>query len=72
MLAKKARQDRGSRFYTHQQYLALEEEAEYKSEYRKGKIVAMAGGSLNHNRIAGNVYTALDHALEGKSCEPFW
>ena len=71
MLAKKAHQPKASRFYTHQQYLALEERADYKSEYRKGQIVAMAGGSLNHNRIAGNVYTALDNALEGKSCEPF-
>lgn len=71
MLAKKARQDQGSPFYTLGQYLALEEQAESKSEYRKGQIVAMAGGSLNHNRIAGNIYTALDNALEGKSCEPF-
>ncbi len=58
-------------FYTHEEYLALEEKAEYKSEYRQGEIVAMAGASLNHNRIAGDVHTILNNALEGKPCESF-
>ncbi len=30
-------------FYTREEYLALEEKAEYKSEYRQGEIVAMYG-----------------------------
>ncbi len=45
------------RYYTPEEYLALEEVAEFKSEYWDGEIVPMAGGSINHNRIVGNVYT---------------
>jgi|GEM_PF-5847595 len=34
-----------SHSYTPAEYLALEEKAEYKSEYFQGKIVAMAPGA---------------------------
>lgn len=57
--------------YTPAEYFAFEEKAAYKSEYRQGRIVAMAGTSLNHNRIAGNAYTALNNVLAGKACETF-
>ncbi|RAM49151.1 MAG: Uma2 family endonuclease [Hapalosiphonaceae cyanobacterium JJU2] len=59
------------RYYTPEEYLALEEVAEFKSEYWDGEIVAMAGGSINHNRIVGNVYTYLKFHLRGKNQEPF-
>ena len=58
-------------FYTHEEYFALEEKAEYKSEYRQGEIVAMAGASANHNRISGNVFNALSNTIESKPCEVF-
>jgi len=41
--------------YTPEEYLALEERAEYRSEYEDGEIVQMAGGSLSHQRITSNV-----------------
>jgi Uma2 family endonuclease len=41
--------------YTPEEYLALEEKAEFRSEYDNGEIVAMSGGSLNHARIIGNI-----------------
>ncbi len=41
--------------YTPEEYLALEEKAEYRSEYDNGIIVAMAGGSLNHAQIIANL-----------------
>ncbi len=44
---------------TPEEYLALEETVDYKSEYYNGEIFAMAGGSANHNRIAGNFYAVL-------------
>lgn len=44
------------RYYTPEEYLALEEEAEYKHEYRDGEIIPMTGGTTNHNKIAGNFY----------------
>lgn len=59
------------KYYTVEEYLSLEETAEYKSEYYKGEIFAMAGGSANHNRIARNVLTALTQAFESKPCEAF-
>jgi Uma2 family endonuclease len=65
MLARK------SSFYTPAEYLAFEEKAETKSEYYDGEIMAMAGISLNHNRIAGNIHTTLNVALRDKPCETF-
>jgi Uma2 family endonuclease len=57
--------------YTPAEYLALERAAETKSEYRAGQIVAMAGASLAHNRIAGNLFGELRQQLLGSSCEAF-
>ncbi len=59
------------KFYTPEEYLALEESTEYKSEYYKGVIYAMAGGSLSHNRIVGSVYTLLHTGVRSTRCEAF-
>ena len=40
---------------TPEQYLEIEEQAEYKSEYLKGEVFAMAGGTEAHNLIAGSL-----------------
>ena len=48
---------------TPEEYLEIETEAEYKSEYYDGDVVPMAGGSPNHNQIAGNFYASLNFAL---------
>ncbi|CAG0944767.1 hypothetical protein ANRL1_01927 [Anaerolineae bacterium] len=40
--------------FTPEEYLAMEQAAEYKSEFFQGEIFAMAGGSFNHNVIVGN------------------
>jgi Uma2 family endonuclease len=52
--------------YTPAEYLELEEKAEFRSEYRDGEIVPMAGGTTNHNQISGNVYADLKFALKGQ------
>lgn len=52
-------------------YLALERQAETKSEYLNGCIYAMAGASRNHNRITVNLARRLGNQLSGKPCEPF-
>ncbi len=57
--------------YTPEAYLAQETIAEFRSEYRDGEIVAMTGGSINHNQIAGNVYAFLKFALRGTSFKPY-
>jgi len=58
-------------YSTEEQYLALEETAEYKSEYLDGEIIPLTGGSTNHNRIAGNVYIALNFALPEQEYDVF-
>jgi Uma2 family endonuclease len=52
--------------YTPEEYLALEDEAEFRSEYENGAIVAMASGSFNHVQITSNVTRALGNQLSGK------
>ena len=59
------------RYFTEEQYLALEVTAEYKSEYLDGEIIPMTGGSTNHNRIAGNVYIALNFSLPEQEYDVF-
>ncbi|MBD1924329.1 Uma2 family endonuclease [Microcoleus sp. FACHB-831] len=59
------------RYYTPEEYLELEEAAEYKNEYRDGEIVPMTGASINHNRIVRNFARILDVALQGHPYEVF-
>ncbi|GAB4324052.1 MAG: Uma2 family endonuclease [Leptolyngbyaceae cyanobacterium] len=53
------------RFYTPEEYLGLEEKAEFRNEYRNGAIVPMTGGSDNHNCIIINCCTLLRTQLRG-------
>ncbi|AFY62536.1 Uma2 family endonuclease [Synechococcus sp. PCC 6312] len=53
-------------FYSPEEYLEIEEKSDLKHEYRDGEIIEMAGGTTNHNEIAGNFYTFLKLALKGK------
>ncbi|BAT56262.1 hypothetical protein NOS3756_52650 [Nostoc sp. NIES-3756] len=57
------------RFYTPEEYLELEEKAEFKSEYCDGEIIPMTGGTTNHNKIAGNFYAYLKYALRRQKYE---
>ncbi len=56
---------------TPQAYLLLEEQAAYKSEYYRGEIWPMAGGTPNHNRIAMDFAIAADAQLIETPCEMF-
>ena len=51
--------------YSPEEYLALEEKAEFKSEYHGGEIIPMTGGSFNHNEIITNLWL-LKSKLRGK------
>ena len=55
------------RYYTPEEYLALEEKAEYKHEYRDGEIVPITGGTTNHNKIALNFAANLKFGLRGQN-----
>ena len=37
--------------YTEKEYLEIEDKAEYKSEYFRGEIFMMAGGTPNHKKL---------------------
>jgi len=54
-----------------QEYLDWEERSGGKHEFYRGEIFAMAGTTIAHNRIAGNIYARLHQLLEGRECEPF-
>jgi Uma2 family endonuclease len=49
--------------------LALERQADHKSEYLNGRMFAMSGASLAHNRIVADVANALQARLRGGPCE---
>jgi Uma2 family endonuclease len=53
-----------SHFYSIEEYFALEETADYRSEYRDGEIIPMTGGSINHNQIIINLIIALTLVLQ--------
>lgn len=57
--------------YTPDEYLALERNAEFRSEYLDGRIVAMTGATAPHNIITGNVHAELRQRFRGRSCRAF-
>lgn len=57
--------------YTSEEYLALEETAEFKHDYLDGLIIPMTGGTTNHNRIAGNFFANLNFAFRQQDYEAF-
>ncbi len=60
------------RYYTPEEYLELEEKAEYKNEYRDGEIIPMTGETTNHNKIAGNCYKKFPLTIEGQDYEIYF
>lgn len=52
------------------EYRKLTTTSETRLEFVNGEVYSMAGGTINHNRIAGNVFGQLLNALSGKPCEP--
>jgi len=58
------------RRYSLDEYRAMEEKAEGRSEYRDGEIVPMPGGTLKHSRISGNIFAFLKFSLRDTQFEP--
>jgi Uma2 family endonuclease len=58
-------------FFTPEQYLAFEREAEAKHEYLDGQIFDMAGASREHNTISSNLHGLLWSSLRRNPCRPF-
>jgi Uma2 family endonuclease len=53
------------------EWRVLERTSEIKHEYSDGYLYAMAGGSLAHSRIAGNIFSAVDAALGDGPCNAY-
>lgn len=58
--------------YSVAEYLELEDQADFKSEYYHGEIIPMAGSSLNHNQIIHNVVVTLGNAFEKRNCRTYF
>ena len=54
--------------YTEEEYLRWEEDAPVKSEFSRGEIRAVSGGTDDHAAIAFNISGALSAALRGRDC----
>ena len=57
--------------YTFDEYLAMEELATEKHEYKNGEIVSMTGGTTEHNKIALNFAANLKFALKKQNYNIF-
>ena len=53
---------------TPEEYLELDRQADYRSEYFDGQVYAMSGGSHDHSIIIGNLVGELRTALRGTGC----
>ena len=56
---------------TEEEYLAIERAAEFRSEFLNGETFAMAGGTKQHGRLQGNLYSEIHALLRGSLCEVY-
>jgi Uma2 family endonuclease len=56
---------------TPEEYLAIERNAEFKSEYFAGEMFAMAGASRQHNLIVSNLIRMLGNQLLERECNVY-
>src|SRR5882724_12467299 len=56
---------------TVEEYLVKEREAEYKSEFYRGEMFAMAGGTGSHNELSGRIIGILFGRLVGRGCKVY-
>ncbi|MEM1416549.1 MAG: Uma2 family endonuclease [Myxococcota bacterium] len=61
----------GARIMSYAEYLAFEEAAETKHEYVNGAVVAMAGGTIEHGRLAMQVAFALTALARERGCSVY-
>src|SRR5581483_8514282 len=61
----------GKHLLTPQEYLARERRAEYRSEYYRGEMFAMAGASRAHTLIKDNVAAETRSQLKGGPCSVY-
>jgi Uma2 family endonuclease len=69
--AREAMSSNPKTFLTEEEYLAIDRQAEFRSEYFAGEMFALAGASRRHNRIVTNLVVALDLQLRGRPCNVY-
>jgi len=57
--------------YSVEEYLAIDNEADYKSEYVAGEIFAMGGATSKHVLIAGNTAREFGNRLRDTNCQVY-
>ena len=58
-------------YVTLEEYLTREKDAEFRSEYFRGEMFAVAGASANHNLIVLNAGASLREQLKKKPCRVY-
>ena len=58
----------GTTWLTPEEYLAIERQAEWRSEYIDGVMYAMAGSAFKHAQIVSNLITGLGLQLRNRDC----
>ncbi len=53
---------------TPEEYFAWEEQQEVKHEYFDGEVYAMSGGTQNHSRVGGRLFSLVDLHLDNSEC----
>lgn len=56
---------------TYPAYKLLDAQSEIGYEFEAGHVVAMAGGTLNHNTLTGNIQAVMKPQLRQQSCRVF-
>ncbi len=59
-------------FVSVEDYLAAEEASDVRHEYLGGCVYAMAGETLRHNEVIGNLYSAIRSHLRSRSCKIYF
>ena len=57
--------------YKLEEYLAIEKASPDKHEFYRGEIFLMAGATIRHSVICGNLYLHLRLQLKGNPCQPY-
>jgi Uma2 family endonuclease len=54
-----------------EEYLEAEQDADIRHEYIYGEIYAMAGASVHHNLVTGNIFFVFRNAAERSECRVY-
>lgn len=60
-----------SKRFSLEAYLAYEETAKVRHEFREGQLIPMPGTTDTHNTICGNIYILLRQMLKNTPCKVF-